>query len=330
MKLAALLGDVVVEDGVYRLQAGPDGSFGGLDLPRDEDRSWQSPRERSFAKDRAPFQVAIGLPDQPLKMILQSETTLLWRATFGPLKDQIRSSYDWINFGAFDLNPRGKDIAKLLRDRDAAAGALSDESYFVRGRLLEHVANDTVVAAGMDAAVVVDRRHSKIMRCRVASGSARAVPSYEAAAVLEPDVHLLDWEDIDRLRRMRGWSELREVWTEVGELALGHAGSAAELETMVHQLYRDRLTEAALAAEGPRGIRRWAGPTSGMILGALPNLMTLSPPIAIGLGALASVAGELVGHSQRDQPERWVSASHALTTSIQRSLLRREIDRPDI
>ncbi len=60
MKLAALLGDVIVEDGVYRLQAGPDGAVSWHDPPGGVDAdSWQIPAERSRANNRSGFYLGV-------------------------------------------------------------------------------------------------------------------------------------------------------------------------------------------------------------------------------------------------------------------------------
>jgi hypothetical protein len=208
-----------------------------------------------------------------------------------------------------------------MADIDQQLGILVDKSSHVRSRILGHVGNDSVVAAGLGAALVVDRRHAEVMRQRLARGHAHYVAAFEAAQVLEPHVALLSWDDIDHLRKLRGWQQLREVWAEVGELALECAASPAELERMIQQDFRDRLTEAALVAEGPRGLRRWLGPLSGLVLGALPNLAALSPAVSLGAGAVANVAAEVINYSQTNKPEPWVAAASALSSSVQKRLL---------
>ncbi len=318
MKLAALLGDVVVEDGVYRLQAGPDGAVSWQDPPDSADaNTWQSPAERSRANNRDGFYLGVGTADGPLHLAIRSETSLRWRATFSPLKRELQPSYEWIQFDTFDLAEPGRQAAKRIKDVDLRAGVLQDEQHFVRSRLIEHVSNDAVVGVLLGAALVVDRRHSAVMRDRLVRGMAHPVPAFESARILEPDVGILKWEDIDRLRKMRGWSQLREVWAEVGDLAITHASSPADLEQVVQQLYRDRLTEAALAAEGPRGIRKWAGSISGMILGALPNFMSLSLAVGLAAGVSANLAGEVIGWSQRRGSQPWVGAADALGRAVQ-------------
>jgi hypothetical protein len=179
---------------------------------------------------------------------------------------------------------------------------------------------DTVAASWLGSALVVDRRHRVVVNGRLIRGAAQAIPAFEAAAVLEPNVGLLDWDDIDQLRRMRGWSQLRDVWAETGMLALEFGHTPAEAANIIREEYRGRLTEAALAAEGPKGIRRWIGPFAGFALGTLQSFMPVSPVAAVGAGAATTAAGEVIAWSQREPPARWVEASAALSKAVQDKL----------
>jgi len=327
IKTAALLGDVLIEDGVYRLDAGPSGSAGFWSPGQQDDaESWQSARDRGIAQSVG-FAVTMSSTGTGAAAIplASSESTISWRSSFLPLKRQLSRAYPWLNFVPVCLNEAGKKAARELMTTDDRAGAIAREPLrFVRAKVLQHVSIDTVASVGLRAAVSMDGRHAAVAAARVAAGRGTTVLEAEALHLLVPDVGALGWDEIDRLRRERGWDTLRKLWAEIGEFASDPGLSQRKVVRLVNDEYKDRLREAAAAAEGPRGATRWAGTVLGLALGALPTLAGLPLLPGLAAGALATGIGVAIDITQKQPSDRWVSADQALHDAVLRRLARED------
>jgi hypothetical protein len=58
--------------------------------------------------------------------VVQSSTTVAWRATFEPIRRGLPHAYDWMTFEAFDLLADDKRLAKETAANDVRDGLLRD------------------------------------------------------------------------------------------------------------------------------------------------------------------------------------------------------------
>jgi hypothetical protein len=151
------------------------------------------------------------------------------------------------------------------------------------------------------------------------------VVAAQALTVLVPDVGVLSWDDIDGIRRQRGWDALRGLWTEVGEAAMDPGRTPEEVTQLIKDEYEGRLREAALATEGPRA-SRWAGTATGLVLGSLPTIAGVPLAPALAGGVVSAAAGFAVDHLLRTPPARWLSADQAMRDAILNRLVREDVE----
>lgn len=260
---------------------------------------------------RAHSYVAVGKDDGRMHPILDTPTSVHWQATFSPIKRGLNRGYSWITFGYLADSDVGSEARALVR-LDREANVLKQEPLeHVRTRLIEHVARDTVVASRLDAVMVTDTRHGEVIRSRIANSRGSLAPAYLAAGLLNPDVDALSWDDIDELRKMPGWSDLRAIWTEVGELLLAHADSQSEIRYEVQRAYMDRVIEAAAQTEGPRSKSRIVWKILDLATGVVTNLAGLNPALSLGVDLTIAGAEEIVSRAGRPDL-RWIAAHDAL------------------
>lgn len=106
IKAAALLGDVLTEEGTYTVNADSTrGSFGSWSSPQSGNNAhWQSARERARHK-QTPFGVTAqreGAQTPPATPV-SGLAEISWRATFTPVKAQLPHAYPWIRFDHVEL-----------------------------------------------------------------------------------------------------------------------------------------------------------------------------------------------------------------------------------
>jgi hypothetical protein len=328
VKTAALLGNVVLEDGLYTVEAGSHGSTCfHVPMPPPELAKWQTAPARGQVQN-GQFSIAMSPTgsDQPPQVVLQSDAQISWHATFVPVKTELNRSYEWLSFENVGLNREGKDLAENLKRTDERAKLLLDQETepYVRSRVLEHAAIDSVVATGLEAAVSMDRRHAPVTYARVTAGTASVIVEESAVRVLVPNVAALSWEDIDELRRQRGWSELRDVWTEVSSIAYQDAMTHAELAQIIRDEFEDRLIEAARNAEKPTGASRWIGTALSAVAGFATAHVIPGADSTVASAAASAVADLASDYLPRSKGPRWVAAHQALKSRTTAALVRED------
>ena len=111
---------VLLEAGIYRLQAGPGGSWSVLQPPQYEtEPRWQTAAHRHAAKATSfgldmGRELTPGVPAPVAQTVLSSETAVSWAATLHPFVRELPADADWV---------------ELVRTRDPAGDTkrLSDE-----------------------------------------------------------------------------------------------------------------------------------------------------------------------------------------------------------
>jgi hypothetical protein len=324
LRLAALLHDqVVIEAGIYRANAGPNGSFGSWQAADpDQPPRWQTTRERSAAM-RNPFHVALrpsDAPDtRPFHRMIESPTSIAWRPTFEPLKAALPVRCDWVEFLYTDLTPEGQSLVSRLNFRDRSDDLLGNliPEPFVRNLVMEHANHDFVVGVGLGAVVSVDAQHTPIIRARLAHREAGSILGQTALSIAVPDDRDLDWETVSGLRRHRDWRYFRDVLREIEADAREGATSPADFERRVRTMYEARLS-AARDRISALGRSNWITRGLGMVVGEIvPPVLEATMGLS-GVPGVGTVIGEGVSEvansirQHRERP-RWLAAHDALT-----------------
>lgn len=324
IKAAALLGDVLIEEGTYTVNADSTrGSFGSWSPPQPGDNAhWQSARERARHK-QTPFGVTAqreGAQTPPATLV-SGLAEISWRATFAPVKAQLPHAYPWIRFDHVELPSEADQLVRSLRDADQRADAMSNEPLgYVRNKLLEHVSVDSVTAYGLSATVSMDRRHAPALRARARANQASVAAAPIALGTLYPKAGELPWEEVDRLRKLKGWADLRAIWAEIGQAASELAEAPREFEDLVHTQYEDRMWEAFTAAAGPTGAWKWLATAVSLIVGSLATVAGVPVTPGLMLGIYSTGVGLGVDRILREPTPEWPKADRELKDAISRKV----------
>jgi hypothetical protein len=170
LKAASISFDrILLEAGVYRLQAGPGGSFAVLDSPRpDEEPRWQTAAQRHAAQ-AASFGLEVGrettpgVPAAVTQAVMASEATVSWAATLQPFAHELPTGTDWIGFIRMpepvnDMR-RVKDRWDQVDKRNSALERAIPEQ-FVRAAVVGDANRDLAVAVEHEMAVSTDPLHT--------------------------------------------------------------------------------------------------------------------------------------------------------------------------
>jgi hypothetical protein len=118
LKFASLIYDrLYIESGVFRMQAGPGGSFSTVEYPPGPVR-WQSPGGRHKA-EQVPLSLTVGREPSPgvtpavMHPMLYTETTHSWIETLEPFENELPPGCDWVEF-VRSTDPTG-DADQLMR-----------------------------------------------------------------------------------------------------------------------------------------------------------------------------------------------------------------------
>jgi hypothetical protein len=207
LKYASLFYDsLLLESGIFRVQAGPTGSSSFIVPPTAEDPPrWQTVAERRAATG-ATFVVAVspgGAPDSAPHAVVSSEAAISWTATLHPFAGELPPGTDWVHF-VKSRDPAGK--AKQLAQQWATADKrnLSLERAipirFVRETIIDSANHDRALAAMAGAAVTSDRFHSQVVALRFNDQQGWKLQGY-AVPVLFPQIGDWPWPAIADLPR---------------------------------------------------------------------------------------------------------------------------------
>lgn len=285
--IAALLHDqVLLEDGLYELTAGPSGSF----------EFWIPERDRAPDRFQTPSERARRTGSQPIVLVGTQkphigDEHLGWQPTFHPLKAELKKPYRWIDFATPRLNSEGARLRDTLtRSHLNDAQLLPTEPLFVRRAVLDAMNADAIIAIGQGTALSVDRFHSLLTAHRVRTGLATPVRGPLAASVVAP--RDLTWDEVHELRAMNGFREWRAVIRDVERTALTsgpdfESGVLSELAAR-----RDHAVAALLELHrtSPK-LARAAGFAVGVISTVLgvPAGLGLAAPLAADVAASSAV-----------------------------------------
>lgn len=309
IKHASLLHDrVLLESGSWMANAGPAGST-TFWTPPDQggEHRWQQARDRRSAQ-QAGFYLAMAPSgsSQPLRTVIHSDSAeVAWQATMEPVRRELPSEVDWIEFESFGLTSAGKRIVARLVSADVDDDWLTSElrERWSRNLVSKSVAHDLVLANGLAAALSMDNRHALVTEARVRRGEAAVVLGGHAQAVLLPNVSNMSWDDLATVRRDRGLRRLRAVLREVEAEALEGSGSLGELDRRIHAIFTRELAKIqSISTLSPANM---AATAIGFVVGEGVGLATAGVPAAGGVvgGAAGALANEAI---RRLGSDRWV------------------------
>jgi hypothetical protein len=313
MIVGALMHDhVIVDDGLWTASSGPQGGS-EMHVPGnllERPAPFQSASKRARAK-AGNFYVAMkrdGSPG-PAHVMVQSSTTIAWRATFDPIKRELPHAYPWIDFVdlGLDAGPAAH-VRRMVQDdtRDGVlAGLIPDQ--FSRKLVIGSANNSLVMGALLGAGISLDAMHQRVVQARLIRGEAHPVYGGHALSVVFPAVDHMDWADVHRVRQHRAMTELRAILAEVEEAAWGLAASGLAMDQAVHDQYRRRFHEAARRLSVSP-----AETVAATLVGVGIALMTAGHPLLIGVAAGAGyqIGADRFAAAQRQRS--WIAAADQL------------------
>jgi hypothetical protein len=250
LKYASLFYDsLLLESGIFRVQAGPTGSSSFIVPPTAEDPPrWQTAAERHAATG-ATFVVAVspdGAPDATPRAVVSSEAAISWAATLHPFADELPPGTDWVHF-VKSRDPAGeaKQLARQWATADKCNRSLEREIpiRFVRDLIIDSANHDHGLAAMAGVAITSDRFHSQVIAQRFNDEQDWKIQGY-AVPILFPQIGDWPWSAIADLRHDRNMAHFRAVLREVEEEAAVQAATG-DVEDAAHRVYERHLADAS-------------------------------------------------------------------------------------
>jgi hypothetical protein len=282
----------------------PPGTAGRLE-------TFQTAHNRGKAgQGRFQFAVKPDGSDAPARVLVQSEASLSWKATFEPFRRELPRAYPWLDFVSVDLPSPDKQIVKAMVRDDTRDGILSGLVPDEQSRKMVIGGTDFALVLGsrMQSAISIDAMHRQVLIARVARGEANVVYGGDALAILFPAVDDMSWEDVDDARKLRGLPELRALLAEVEEAAWSEAEAGRELEPAIRDAYQAKLHEAA--SKLSPSLRATA---TGLAMGVGLGVVTggLAVPVGAAIGLAIDGAEAAVGRLRYQRS--WLAAGNRLT-----------------
>lgn len=324
MKVAALLYDeLILDQGQWMGRSGSGGATEMYDPnPSEQPVAWQTAGARRREMNSEWYMALRPSGQATGGVTLRSPTSLSWRASYDPIRQELPRAYDWIEFGAFGLHPRDKTIASRMAREALADGLLKDTfgDDFTRDLVAKNATTSIVLASRMEAAVSLDKTHSLIAAARLAHGDARPVFGGRSLVAVIPDVRDLPWEDVDAARRLRGLPRLRAVLADIEREAVARGGA---LDEDLLRAFQEEYARARAEIESVAG----SFVTSAAIGGAVSILaLPITGPLGIAAG-VAVGAGIDAGRTWRRNRQRrdsWTTAADQLMAAASQAQAERD------
>ena len=315
IKLASLLHDqVMLELGIYELQAGPSGS-----LPiyysgpaEGEVVRWQTPRERH---PHGGFHWGLRRSDAPegtlFRPMLSSETRLRWRASFLPLVHEVGGleAFPWLRGAWIEDAPRTSTVVNQMarRDQDDPILRRTWPDQFVRSAVARGAATDFKRVSETGTTLYADPFHARLLAARVARGDAVTVLGQEALRVIEP--RELSWQEVADLRAVPGLVEYRAVLRDIEGAAREQSTSRQDLHERILRGYSEALARASTRM--PSWRTRLTLVAFGIVVGKAVTLAANGLPFvgSVAGGVFGDRASQVAGEMARP---RWLAADARL------------------
>jgi hypothetical protein len=304
LKTASISFDqILLEAGVYRLQAGPGGAYAVHEWPPgSEVTRWQTASQRHAAKDGSfgldmGRELTPGVPAPLVSNVLASETEAAWAATLHPFKYELPADTDWIDFTRTRPPVGGlRRLSDEWTDADKRNGALerSIPPQFLRTAVIDDANRDMAVAADQKMAISMDPLHAQVPAQRFNDERGWAMSGF-AVPVLFPEVSRWPWEAVAKLRRDQNMIRFRAILREVEEEAAAEAVAGDDLEAAAHRAYRRHLADAQEVVESIGTVAHTT--LRAFVIGAVIGFATvgIAGPLGVVAGAVAgAVPGAVV------------------------------------
>jgi hypothetical protein len=299
LKTASISFDqILLEAGVYRLQAGPGGAYAVHELPpHAEEPRWQTAAQRHAAKATSfgldmGRELFPGVPAPTVSTVLASETEASWAATLFPFAHELPADTDWIDF-IRTRDPAGdmRRLSDKWTDADKRNGALerSVPQRFLRSTVIGDANRDMAVAAEQKMAISMDPLHAQVPAQRFNDDRGWAMSGF-AVPILFPEVGGWPWEAVAKLRRDPNMARFRAILREVEQEAAAEAAAGGDAEAAAYRAYRRHLADAQEAVESIGAVTHKT--LRGFVIGAIVGFATVG--IAGPLGVVASAAAGAV------------------------------------
>jgi len=298
LKFASLFFErVFLEAGIFRMQAGPGGSFGVVEPPRDGEKPrWQTPAHRHMTQ-ATPFHVSVGreeipgVPARTMQPALSSDATISWVATLLPFADELPPGTDWIEFTRM-RDPAGdmRRLADRWKSADERNPALERAIpvRFVRNAMIGNANRDLAFAAEHGAAVSVDPLHVQVIAQRFNDDDSWKLRGF-TVPILFPQVGEWPWEAVADLRRDRNMARFRAILREVEEEVTAEI-AGGDVEEAAHRAYRRHLADAQEAVGNVGAIAHRT--LNGFVIGGITGFTTLG---VVGPKAASRSATRCIG-----------------------------------
>jgi hypothetical protein len=277
-------------------------------------------RGKDFYVAMAPSNAPLGTP---LHRVIQSPTTISWRATFEPIRAELSRSYAWLHFGRVPESTQSNQLIQEWIRADQSNPFLREllPEAFVRSAVGHNASIDLVHGARIGAAVSMERLHATVVTARLRRGVAQPVFGARALAILVPAAGDLSWAEIDDLRRHRDLRYLRDALRDIEAAAWEAAASEEAADRRIRIEYERRLRRANDRMEGTfRG--GLVSAALGLVVGELTTLALAGLPVIGGvIGGTVGLGVDKV-RSELRRP-RWLSAEAALRKRADRRAVTR-------
>ncbi|WP_157595413.1 hypothetical protein [Plesiocystis pacifica] len=288
LKLSSLFFDkVFVESGQLWIAAGPTGNFTVNQPAGKNGYRWQSSATRKQGGEPVRVYVRVGSePTTPWGQAMQTETTINWRPTFEPFKEELPSeASSWLHFIKVREGARLKKLAKAgyrAADRVVAIRQRLPDPM-VRSQVLRGLNRDLAASGLGGAAISVDAEHRKVLACCRSLGTAIPVCGPSSLRLLFPRVEDLSWSEIAELRDHKDINAFRKILIEI-EVAAAEL-EAKKFDDAVHKAYLRAVADAERRMNGST-LRRLGLATFGLITGTLLDMALGVPGVGgvLGLG----------------------------------------------
>jgi len=322
LKYASLFYDsLLLESGIFRVQAGPTGSSSFIVPPAAEDPPrWQTVAERRAATG-ATFVVAVspdGAPDATPRAVVSSEAAISWAATLHPFAGELPLGTDWVHFvKSHDPAGKAKQLARQWATVDKRNRSLERAIpiRFVRETIIDSANHDHALAAMAGVAITSDRFHSQVVAQRFNDQQGWKLQGY-AVPVLFPQIGDWPWPAIADLRRDPNMAHFRAVLREVEEEAAVQT-AAGDVEDAAHRVYERLLADASGRLESVASSARRT--TLEIVLSGAIGAATMPIPAPWGLvvgtvaGGVPTTITSIRDRIHQKESKGWVSIHQRIT-----------------
>ena len=322
LKFASLFYDrLLLETGIFRVNAGPTGSSSFIVPPGENDSPrWQTPAQR-HAGTGVPFSVMVtpeGRPEAAPRTAVASVASVSWTATLHPFADELPPGTDWVDFvKSVDPADEVRRTAQRWTRADERNPALENAIpvRFARQVVINSANRDLVLAAAAGCAVTVDPLHMQVVTQRFKDEHGWGLRGY-SVPVLFPAVGDMPWEAIADLRHDPNIARFRAVLRQV-EAEAAVEVAQGDIEAAAHHAYERHLAKASGRLEGIGSVTRRTA-TGIVIGGAIGGATSLiAGPLAIvistGAGAVLSTIGDVRNMMRQRRSRGWVTVHQRIT-----------------